>query len=241
MNDLWLLHRLQQIDNKLTSLKAEADALVASAEITKAIAVRERKHRDGEVRLRGMRTALKDAELKLATVTNHRKSIEAKLYSGTTTNPKELSGFAREAELLAGQQGTLEEQILAAMEEIEAFVAEQEALLGRLGKARQALEKEQAAHTQKRIELDKQSEEVLGRRQQLTAELSPASLNRYETLRKKKQGVAVTLLKGSACGDCGTSLPEPLCRRVRERQVELCTGCERILFAEGSTVNSPTS
>lgn len=236
MNQLWLLFRLQQTDSKLAAVEQQLAGLVPSAEIVKAISIRERKLKEASEQHHHLKVALKDAELKMASVAEHRKGIEKKLYDGTTTNTKELGGFQKEAEQLKVQESQLEDKALELMEQVDAQATEIEALKARLEKGRKALDNEKATQEKTHVDLEQQLDELRKKREAMIAELEPVLVTRYEGLRKRKQGVAVALLRksptGEACGECGVTLPEPLIRRVKDRQIEICLSCERILFAE---------
>lgn len=232
MIQIYPLYRLQQVDSKIDLLDRQSGANDGSAEIQKKIRVREKKLQETDKQRHALRTQLKDNELKLASIESHVKTIEKKLYSGGTTNPKELAGFNHELEILRGQKSTLEDTVLALMDQVEATDTELGTIKSRLEKAI----KELGEHAQKsgdsRREVEAQREELSKKRAGMAAEIEPSLLSRYESLRKRKDGIAVSKIENSACRECGAQVPDSIKRRIQERQLEVCSYCERILFTD---------
>lgn len=232
MIGIYQLYRLQQADSKIGVLEHQLATLAPSEEHAKTVRVRERKVKEADAALHALKTQLKDSELKTASIEDHRKQIEKKLYDGKTTNPKELAGFQQEAEMLRSQQDKLDEQSLELMDRVAAQEAELANLKDRLDRGRRALDEEHKKLEQSRVDLQQQLADLKQKRDALAAELDAVMLGRYDNLRKRKSGVAVARLSGSACGQCGVTVPEPVRKRVEHRELETCPSCERLLFAE---------
>src|SRR2546426_831976 len=65
----------------------------------------------------------------------------------------------------------------------------------------------------------------------LAAEVDPDFLRRYERLRSRKDGVAVTAVNGSVCNACHMTVPEAVLNAARERdEIRTCEDCGRILY-----------
>ena len=68
-------------------------------------------------------------------------------------------------------------------------------------------------------------------RQKVADAVDPASLQRYETLRRSKNGVAVVKVARGLCQGCQMALPTQLNQKVRSgRQQVICTSCGRLLI-----------
>lgn len=232
MIQLYPLYRLQQVDSKIDLLLKRAAAGEDNAELHKKIRAREHKLQVADKEQHTLRTHLKDTELQLASVEAHIKKLEKELYSGKTTNPKELAGFTQEIEQLKAQKSAIEDKVLDFMDKVETNKAEMEAVQTRLEKARKELEAQAQKSGSSKREAEAQVEELRKKRDEMAQEIEPVLMSRYETLRKRKDGVAVAKLEGNACGECGTGLPDSVRRKVQERQLELCSYCERILFTD---------
>ena len=80
-------------------------------------------------------------------------------------------------------------------------------------------------------EIDSLRESVSDRRAALAAEMDPAALRRYETLRFAKGGRAIARVERGLCQVCRMSLPTQQQQRVRSgRQIVHCSTCGRMLF-----------
>jgi predicted nucleic acid-binding Zn-ribbon protein len=232
MIQIYPLYRLQQVDSRIDLLASQASAGDGNAEIEKKIRVRERKLGEADKQLHALKTQLKDSELRLASIETHMKDIEKKLYSGSTSNTKELAGYNQELGILKGQKSTLEDGVLSLMEQVEAAAAEVLTLKGRIEKAKKELEEHQARHGATRSEALAQIDDLRKKRDALSGEIDASLLSRYEALRKRKDGVAVAKIDHNACQECGAQVTDAIKRRVQERQLELCSYCERILFTD---------
>lgn len=232
MLQIYPLFKLQQTDSRIALLERQMGAADGHAEIEKKIRVRERKLAEAEAQHQSLRTRLKDTELRLASVESHAKDIEKKLYSGSTTNSKELGGFTQELGLLKKQKSDLEDEVLSLMEQAETIAAESEAVRGRLAKARHELDEHREKSVATRRDVGAQLDDMKAKRSTQAAEIDGGLLARYEKLRQRKDGVAVARIENNSCGECGTAVLESVRRHVQERQLELCSYCERILFTD---------
>jgi predicted nucleic acid-binding Zn-ribbon protein len=159
------------------------------------------------------------------------RDIDKKMNSGKA-NFKELEDLGKEKEMFAGQKSGLEDQTLALMDEVEAAANEIETIQQRLDKARKQWDEHLANSDVSKKAAEAKLAELLVKRDEMAKEIEGTLMSRYEGLRKRKNGLAIAKMEGNACGACGAGLPESVKRHVKERQLELCTNCERILFAD---------
>lgn len=232
MIQIYPLFRLQQMDSRIALLERQMAAADGSAEIEKKIRVRERKLGEAEAMRQSLRTRLKDTELRLASVESHVKDITKKLYSGSTTNSKELAGFNQELEMLKNQKSGLEDEALSLMEQAETASAEVDAIAVRLEKAHHELSEHRDKAGASKRDTEVQLVELKEKRVGMAAEIDATLMTRYEKLRHRKDGIAVARIESNSCGECGTAVLESVKRHVQERQLELCSYCERILFTD---------
>lgn len=232
MIQIYPLFRLQQLDSRIALLERQIGAADGSADIEKKIRVRERKLGEAETLRQSLRTRLKDTELRLASVESHIKDITKKLYSGSTTNAKELTGYNQELEMLKAQKSSIEDEVLSLMEQAEAATADAEAIAARLEKARHELSEHRDKSGASKRDVEEQLAELKEKRGGMAADIDATLMTRYEKLRQRKDGVAVARIENSSCGECGTAVLESVKRHVQERQLELCSYCERILFTD---------
>ena len=70
------------------------------------------------------------------------------------------------------------------------------------------------------------------RRQTLRTALPPDDLEIYDDLRRRRGGLAVSILKEGICQGCQMSLPSSKAQQARQGDVLVfCGSCDRILYA----------
>lgn len=158
--------------------------------------------------------------------------IERRLYSGIVSAPRELQAMAAEVDSLKTRRSSLEDDVLAAMEEGEPLAdevmtleAERSSLEAEAGRVRATLSRSEAA-----VDADIAGEQAerAGAAQGVPAEL----LRRYEGLRAKLGGVGAARLVGSSCSGCHLTLPAAEVARIKREPPDalvLCDQCGRIL------------
>lgn len=204
---------LARIDNALAALEAKASEVAGARD---AVARRQQAAED-EIALLGEKIA----------------AVDARLYSGTVTAPRELQAMQADIEALKRQQSALEDTVLEAMEERDPLDAE----LRRLDAERAALDAEavgfraELAEAEAAIEAEIAVEQAA--RDEAAAAVPPALLAQYERLRATLGGVAVARLDPSGrCGGCHLTLPAAEFARIKREPADavvLCDQCGRML------------
>ena len=65
-------------------------------------------------------------------------------------------------------------------------------------------------------------------------------MNKYERIRKAKQGVAVVPINKSSCGGCFNQVPPQIIIELRKKDmIRTCEYCGRILFVNDSPESQP--
>jgi uncharacterized protein len=231
MSQPFTLYRLQQLDSQLDRTHARLAEIQIALGEAQELHLAEQVARQAEADLQTARKALQKAE---ATVKDQRIKIEtteAALYGGKVRNPKELQDLQNESAALKRYLTVLEDRELEAMlAEEEAASANRQALI--------ALELTQAKHASRQKDLVEEQNRLLkeiprvGEERQATANSVPAGeMTLYETLRKQRRGLAVSLVKNKACTACGTTLNATLLdAALTSGQLTRCDGCGRILY-----------
>src|SRR5439155_17788407 len=143
------------------------------------------------------------------------KALEDRLYHGTVNNPKELASLQQEVQHLRAQQTRKEEQALEVMDAAGALQEIAQRKSETLKQAEQAWQQENAALVARRDQLQARQQELQNKRAQQTANVDAQFLNRYETLRRTKQGRAVSKVEQNACQWCRVILTPSELQRVR--------------------------
>ncbi len=232
MNHAFHLYRLQQIDTQIDQAEAslaEVNRLLAGDELVRQAT----ETNDAAVQtLHQAQQALKQAEFAVKEQQIKIAQSEASLYSGKIRNPKELQDIQKEIASLKKHLSTLEDQ------QLETMVAQEEAE-EKLKSAEQALIQAQATFTEKTAGWLGQKEQIMRNLDRLHAErqaslslASEQSMKIYNSLRKSKRGVAVTIAKEGSCSVCGGTIrPSELQTARSAPDLVYCSSCGRILYA----------
>ncbi len=176
--------------------------------------------------------AQRKLEGELALLESKMAELDAKLYSGAVTVPRELQAMQAEAEAMRVRRAALEDEVLESMgvrEPLDDEVADLERRRSDLdaegGRLRVAVAEAQAA-------LDKELAEALDARVTASAAIPDDLRTLYEQLRARLDGVAAAPLVNGRCGGCHLALPATEVDRLRKLPAETlvrCEQCERIL------------
>lgn len=232
MNQPFHLYRLQQIDTQLDQAEArlaEINRLLAGDE-----AVRQAKSQAEQKTqmLEKARKKLKEAEFAVHEQTLKIEQSESSLYAGKVRSPKELQDMQKEIASLKKYLSQLEDRQLEHMMAVEdAEREEQEALA--------SLTKEQARFAEQSAGWLGQREQYMKIRERLQAERSAAlslitadSLQTYDRIRKRKNGIAVSLVQDGSCSICGATVrPSEVQAARTSEDFYYCSSCGRILYA----------
>jgi len=220
------LYELQLVDTQIARLEAALAALddgtAMRAQVEQARTAEETARAELQAR---------QSRLELQSTVGKATKVEQDLYSGRISNPKELRAMQEDVEALGRQRQRIEDEMLGLMEEVERQLEQIRALEA----ARQARERELDEHleeyTTRQRALTAELEAARRQRDALAAEVDPDFLRRYERLRSRKDGVAVTAVNGSVCNACHMTVPEAVLNAARERdEIRTCEDCGRILY-----------
>jgi len=176
-------------------------------------------------------TSQKDTELASQTLATRIQESDARLMDGQISNPKELESLQASVASLRRQQDEKEEEAVQALMMVENLTEELEEKRMSLNDVEQRWQQEQ-----KQIQLEghklKQKYLILKKKRvTLTEELDNDLLSRYESLRKRKAGIAITKVENSSCGACNVTIPTGVLQSVQQPSAGLipCPSCGRIL------------
>jgi predicted nucleic acid-binding Zn-ribbon protein len=225
------LEELQQVDLELAEVQREAEAVP-----------RRRAEIDADVG--GVRSAWDAGRARLADNERERRGQEqlhtmerdkVKKWEGRlaeTRTPREYAALSREIEIAKKTNEGISEQLrvlLAAAAEIQQGI---EALQDQLDEKEAAAQEELEGLAKREEEFAARMKVLEGRRGELARAVEPALLSRYENLRKRRGGVAVTQISGTTCRGCNRNIPPQLAIVLaRANSIENCPHCNRILYS----------
>lgn len=157
-------------------------------------------------------------------------TLQEKLYSGTITNPKELSDYQAELQMYKGQISKIEDELLVALDETdraEAVLARIESFLGAMTSV---WEQDQRSLQTEKAEVQPEIDRLRSESNADSTDLDRAAVSLYKILRERRDSVAVASLERSMCGGCRITLPSAILKRARAgNELVQCVSCERIL------------
>ena len=206
------LGQLAAVEEELSRLEATLDQARARA----AEAERAQRRLEDELSL---------VEAKVA-------ELDAKLYSGAVTVPRELQAMQAEGEALRRRRAALEDEVLEAMEVRDPLEAEVAALERRRGELDGEGSRLRAAVAEAQALIDRDLEAEVDARTTAAAAVPPDLTALYDQLRARLGGVAAAPLVNGRCGGCHLALPATEVDRLRREPPDAlvrCDQCSRIL------------
>lgn len=160
------------------------------------------------------------------------KEIEGRLYSGQVSATRDILAMQGEVDSLKARRSSLEDDLLASMEEDEplaaqvaAFEAEEARLDAAAARLRDVIaDAEREIDAEIAVELEARAADAAGVPESLIAT--------YERLRTKLGGVGAARLVGPSCSGCHLTLPVQEVARIKREPPDaliLCDQCGRIL------------
>jgi len=224
---LWQLQLIDQEFDGKTKRAHQVDEALAS---DPAIAAARAADDVAQKKLGAARGALHQSELEAQSLDAKLKEIDARLYSGKVTNPKELDSLSQDLAMHKRNRSALDDKLLAAMEQIDqaqTHVRESSQVLEQIETKRAGeldhLTSERDALTARLAELDAE-------RNSIRAALASDMLKTYDRLHQTKAGRAVAQIYREACSVCGNAIPTGVKSRMQSGdEIVTCPSCGRIL------------
>ena len=225
---LYILQELELALERLQLAKAEADE-----ELSLGLSIDrvETSLQEEDERLLQVQSQHRLQQSEVETLRERSARLEAQLYSGEITNPRDLESLGQEVtharELLEQQDA----ELLQLSVQAEESQNKRDSLERELSESRTTWAVRQA-ELQSQVEgWTSEVDSLLIQRKDLVDTLDPSAVQRYESLRKTKGGVAVAKVERGLCQGCRMALPTQQQQRVRiGRQTVLCSSCGRILI-----------
>ncbi|MGH2599700.1 MAG: zinc ribbon domain-containing protein [Dehalococcoidia bacterium] len=227
------LYALQEIDSQIDQRESALESLRDRPEHDEASAEARAELAEHSVGLPELEARQRDLELQVATAREKAAPVEQKLYSGSITNPKELSDLQADLDQLTRQRQGLEEELLTILEQLEA----KRAAIAAAREQSERLEADWAAEQQRaQAEEDRLEQELAGlreRRSAAAARIPSTPAVAYDRLRRRRKGLAVVRVERGACLGCRLTVPSVILQRARSGTNPTpvqCPSCERMLY-----------
>lgn len=223
------LYRLQCLDSEEDAKQSRLVEVEAALGESIALMQARRALESVQVLVRRWTLQQRDLELETLGVTDKISRSEQRLYSGTVRNPKELADLQAEVAALRRRQQKLEDDLLEAMVEREETETAHAQAQRHLDETQALWSVQQADLMAEREMLQRRLAEIEQARAELLPSIEARELAAYQTLRRRKGGLAVVQVRDGACGGCGVGVPPSLDWQLRQEGLGYCGNCERII------------
>jgi predicted nucleic acid-binding Zn-ribbon protein len=225
------LFQLQQLDLELDRLSAEQQAIRHSLQGNHRLQKLRSEYHAAEQQVQVGLQAQKEAEWALEDINSRLKVQEQRLYNGTVVNAKELQSMQQEVQNLRAQQGRQEDRVLEVIDSAESLQEMAEQKQARLQEAEETWKQESSSLIGRSDQLEAHIHELRQKRVQLTSTVESALIERYDKMRRTKQGRAISRVEQNSCQWCRVILTPSELQHVRmSAELQTCTNCGRILY-----------
>jgi len=224
------LEELQQVDVELAEVRAEAEAVPRRrAEIEAGVGDVRKLWQAEQDRLSGIERERRSQEQTIASERDKVKKWEGRLAEIRT--PREYAALSREIDIAKKTNESVGEQMKLLGVQGEEITRSIEALQDRLDEKESGAQEELEKLVKREAEFAARMKTLDGRRIELATRVEPALLSRYENIRKRRGGIAVTQVVGGTCRGCNRQIPPQMAIiLVRANSIENCPSCNRIIY-----------
>ncbi|WP_242394629.1 zinc ribbon domain-containing protein [Anaeromyxobacter oryzisoli] len=232
------LEELQRIDLESNEVKGELDAIPARrAEVDRGVLEARRAYDDEKSRMEGNERERRQLESLLGLERDKVKKWEGRL--GEIKTPREYAALSREIDIAKKANESQAEHVKELAEQAgevqKALAAKGEALAER----EEGAQSDAKALDTARADAEQRLQALESRRAEAAKSVDPALLAKYEHIKKRRGGVAVTQVVGMTCHGCYRNIPPQLAITLqRANSIETCPNCNRIIYA-AEAVNPP--
>ena len=145
----------------------------------------------------------------------------------------EASTLAREIDAQKRLNQEVQEDILRLLEQEETLKQKVDLLKKDVAELKQLYAEAKALCEEKTASFGKQIAALDAERIHFTPHIKPALLQKYETIKKRRHGLAVAPAREGCCTGCNMNLPHQLYNIILQaKTLETCPSCQRILYSE---------
>jgi predicted nucleic acid-binding Zn-ribbon protein len=229
------LLEVQRLDARADQLRHQLRSLPELAEIEALTASRHEvddQRRDQQIVVDDLTAAQRKADVDVEQVKARRARDTDRMTQGQITNPKDLERMQRELESLERRIGTLEDEELEIMEQLEEAQAGLAELLQRLSAADERLAELAVQRDEKTAVIDYELSSLVDERERAAEGLPDDLVALYDKLRASKNGVGAAEMLQRRCTGCQMTIDPAeigVIRATPADTVVRCEECQRIL------------
>jgi uncharacterized protein len=144
---------------------------------------------------------------------------------------KEYQAMLKEIETVENKNSEIEDEIISGLEEIDHMRAEVRAKEKDFETHRSQYEKEKKKIEKEIGQLDRDLHDAEKKTDALRKQIRDELLKRYETIKGRRNGVAVALVWKEVCGGCHMNIPPQMYIELqRSSELLTCPNCNRIVY-----------
>jgi uncharacterized protein len=232
INPSFHLYQLQKIDLKIDAITkrlSEIDRIRNDNSTRKVI---EESFAGFKKLLREQKMAYAEIEEKVQSKKIKIDQSEASLYGGTIKNPKELQDLQAEIRSLKQSKSNLEDEQLQQLMTLESTEKDCSDVEKSLSDFDAQLEIQYATLFAEEAVKKTELEKIMQERKAILDQIIPDNLLIYQSLRKTKNGIALSTIEEGCCAVCGSTLTPADCQTAKSPlKMATCSSCGRILYA----------
>ena len=223
------LYQLQEFDLEIESDERALSQVTSQLGESQAVVRVQKQIQLAQQRLEELRHKQRSAEWEIDDLVTKLAAAEETLFSGRIKNPKELTNLQHEVDALKAKRDQLEEKALEIMDQVEQSEASTARMSSELETLKAEWQRQQQQLSNEMERLKAVLSDLSNKRQILSGEIEPQTVEFYQELRKEK-GTAVARVEQGICRGCRISLPTTELQRARSGNLVQCSSCGRILF-----------
>jgi predicted nucleic acid-binding Zn-ribbon protein len=234
---LQLLWKLQTVEQQIAEAQQNKEAYPLELERLQALIKAQEEQQEEEKQkieeLEKERIAM-EGELELE---NERiKRSQLKLLEIKTN--KEYQALLKEIETGKEHNSQREEEIIRMLDEIDQLRTDYASSKERVRQEKEEIEKETAQVKELMVKVEQDIGRWQKTREEILKETDPELLKQYNTLKEKRNGIAIVLVKNEGCQGCYVNIPPQMYNEVQKNnEIILCPNCHRILYWENKDID----
>lgn len=227
-----MLWRLQTLERQIEEAQKQQESFPRALEgLEDLIKAQEEKREEKKRGLEELERGRIKMEGELELEGERIKRSQVKLLEVKTN--KEYLALLQEIEGGKERNSQREEEIIKLLEKIDQLKADYATTLVTAKKEKAEIEGQQTGIKNQIVKVEQDIVQWHQNREEILQQLEPEHLKRYNTLKEKRNGIAVVLVKNEGCQGCYVNIPPQLYNEVQKyKEIILCPNCNRILYWE---------
>lgn len=231
MLKIQMLYDLQLVDLELGKHKQRLSTIATSLASGSGLTNVYAKVAEVKENLRRSVNQQRDLEDAVARQTERVDQSEAKLYSGSIKNPRELEDLQADVVQLKTQLSGVEDLLLEALERVDSFQSSLQKAEAALQEKEAIWHKNETGLIEEQHKLSVEMDILSTKRSGMSGQVDPITLTLYEQVRTAHKGIAVAHVQRDRCVACQIALPNRQLQELRKAESPVrCNNCGRILL-----------